>query len=58
MADRKTEPTEKPPPHPLTVCRESRLFRYVTHEDVRRWEIIEMKYHDLIDRLRMAISNE
>lgn len=49
--------TTKPPPHPLTGDKETGLFRYVTHEDVRRWEIMEIRYTNLIARLRNEVND-
>ncbi len=48
---------EKKPPHPLVTDAETKLFRYVTHADIRRWEAIEYKYRNLIVALRIAIEN-
>ena len=53
----KSETTEAKPTHPLTTDSETKLFRYVTHEDVVRWEKIELRYNNLIATLRSAISH-
>lgn len=46
------------PPHPLVSDRETKLFRYVTHNDIRRWEVMEMRYNNLIATLKDAINVE
>ena len=50
--------TDDRPPHPLVVDRDTNLFRYATHDDVRRWEVIERRYNNLIATLRDAANVE
>jgi len=49
--------TTAKPEHPLTADSETKLFRYVTHDDVVRWERIEFRYNNLIETLRAAVSD-
>lgn len=50
--------TQDRPPHPLVVDRETKLYRYATHADIRRWEIMEMRYTNLLSTLKDAVSAE
>lgn len=48
--------TEDRPPHPLVMDQETRLFRYATHADIRRWEHLELQYNNLLAILK-ELSN-
>lgn len=50
--------TEDRPPHPLVMDRETKLFRYATHADIRRWEHMELRYNNLLATLRDAVNVE
>lgn len=49
---------DRRPPHPLISDRETRLFRYVTHDDIRRWEKMEFRYNNLVRAMKDAINDE
>lgn len=53
----KPEPDAKKPPHPLVSDRETKLFRYATHDDIRRWEIMEFRYTNLLAALKQAVED-
>lgn len=44
------------PEHPLTADSETKLMRYVTHEDVVRWEQMESRYNNLLAMLRREVE--
>jgi hypothetical protein len=44
--------TEGQPPHPLVMDQETKLFRYATHSDIRRWEHMELRYSNLLAALK------
>ena len=56
-SDNQAAESNRLPPHPLTADRETKRFRHVTHDDVHRWEIMEMRYRNLVEAMRMAIND-
>lgn len=53
MSDRASGSVLPPlPPHPLVVDQETKLFRYATHADIRRWEHMELRYNNLLAALK------
>jgi len=46
------------PPHPLVVDSETKLCRYATQDDIRRWESMEMRYRSLLAAMKYALGDQ